>query len=316
MPRILFVKTSSLGDVIHHCPAVSDAARALPGIEIDWLVEEAFIAVPRMHRNVRQAIPVALRRWRGSLAAPAAWKEIRALRETLRSRVYDAVIDTQGLVKSAVLGALANGPKHGLDRASAREPLASLFYSRRHAVPREQHAVERNRQLTSAALGYAANAGCDYGLRAAPSTSVATNRSMVVLLTMTSREDKRWPDAHWVHAGREITKRGVSCILPWGTEKERMRCEAIAGEIPQAVVPPRMPLEDLGVLLRQSRAVLGVDTGLTHLAAALGAPVIGIYCASDPALTGLHGSARAQNLGGIAQSPEPERVVAALAALL
>lgn len=314
MPRILFVKTSSLGDVIHHCPAVSDAARRIPGIEIDWLVEEAFVTIPRMHPSVRRAIAVGVRRWRRSWWQAAPWNEIRALRQTLRERAYDAVIDTQGLVKSAALCTLASGPTHGMDHASAREPFASLLYAHRHAVARDQHAVERNRQLTAAALGYVVNGACDYGLRAMPMQPIAIDGAYAVLLTMTSRAAKRWPDAHWVRAGREIAAGGISCVLPWGSEEERLRCESIARQIPDAIVPRRMSLEELGAVLQQSRAVLGVDTGLTHLAAALGARTVGIYCASDPAKTGVHGLAQARNIGGIGETPEPERVLAALAA--
>lgn len=316
MPQILFVKTSSLGDVIHHCPAVSDAARNIPGIEVDWLVEEAFVPIARMHPNVRRAIPVQMRRWRASLGSASAWREMRAMRATLRARHYDAVIDTQGLLKSAVLGSLASGPMHGMDWTSAREPLASLFYGHRHAVPRNQHAVERNRQLTAAALGYAAGGDCSYGLLAARTSTLAIDSAYAVLLTMTSRADKRWPDAHWIRAGHEIAARGVRCVLPWGTEAERVRAETIARDVPRALVPSRLALEDLGALFQQACAVLGVDTGLTHLAVALGAPVIGIYCASDPALTGLHGSPRAHNLGGIGQTPDPARVIAVVSKFL
>jgi heptosyltransferase-1 len=315
VPRILFVKTSSLGDVVHHCPAVSDAARNLPGAEIDWLVEEAFVPIARMHPRVRRAIPVAMRRWRRSLAERAAWKEIRALHRTLQSQAYDAVIDTQGLLKSAMLAALARGPSHGMDRASAREPLASLLYAHRHAVAPAQHAVERNRQLTAAALGYRPDGPCDYGLRAASLPPFAIEGPYAALLTMTSRAGKRWPDAHWVRAGREISARGLRCVLPWGSEEERVRCESIARQIPGALVPRHLSLEEMSALLGRSRAVLGVDTGLTHLAAALGVPTVGIYCASDPLRTGLHAPSRAQNIGGVDETPEPERVLAAFAAL-
>jgi heptosyltransferase-1 len=315
VPRILFVKTSSLGDVIHHCPAVSDATRNLPGVEIDWLVEETFAPIARMHPGVRRAIPVAVRRWRRSLAERAAWTEIRALRRTLQAQAYDAVIDTQGLLKSALLAALARGPSHGMDRSSAREPFASLFYAHRHAVAPEQHAVERNRQLTAAALGYAADGPCDYGLRAASVQPVAIEGPYAALLTMTSRAGKRWPDAHWVRVGREISARGLRCVLPWGSEEERVRCESIARGMPNAIVPRHLSLEELSALLARSRAVIGVDTGLTHLAAALGVPTVGVYCASDPRRTGLHAPSRAQNIGAVGETPEPERVLAALAAL-
>src|SRR5689334_10402849 len=146
MARILFVKTSSLGDVVHNCPAVTDAARAVPGAEIDWVVEEPFAPVAKMHGSVRRVITVAVRRWRSALWNPAVWAEIRAVRRALGAERYDAVIDTQGLLKSALITSWGQGTRHGLDAASAREPLAARFYDRCHAVPRELHAVERNRR--------------------------------------------------------------------------------------------------------------------------------------------------------------------------
>src|SRR5688572_23270171 len=165
VPRILFVKTSSLGDVVHNCPAVTEAARRVPGAQIDWVVEEPFAEIAALHADVRRVIPVAIRRWRGAFFSPATWAEFGAFRKRLRSERYDFVIDSQGLVKSALLAALAAGRKHGFDRASAREPFAVRFYDARHAVPLALHAVERNRQLAAAALGYRAEGASDYGLR-------------------------------------------------------------------------------------------------------------------------------------------------------
>src|ERR671914_690621 len=185
MKTILFVKTSSLGDVVHNCPAVSDAARALPGAQIDWIVEEPFAGVAAMHRAVRRVIPVAVRRWRRSLWKPAVWSEIGAWRRALGAERYDAVVDTQSLVKSALLSSFASGTRHGLDGASARERLASRFYDVRHAVPRGLHAVERNRKLAGEALGYALGNAIEYGLRA----PVGEKSRYAVLLTMTSCED-------------------------------------------------------------------------------------------------------------------------------
>lgn len=316
MPRILFVKTSSLGDVIHHCPAVSDAARALPGAGIDWMVEEAFAGVPALHANIRRVIPVALRRWRGALWNPSVWSEIGALRRALAAETYDAVIDTQGLLKSALLCTLAPGAKHGMDRASLREPLAARFYDVRHAVPRERHAVERNRQLAAAALGYAVSGACDYALRAQGPPPIAVGAPYALLLTMTSRADKLWADAHWSELGRMLSGRGIRAVLPWGSEDERTRCEAIARDIPDALVPRRLSLEELAGMIRGARGAAGVDTGLTHLSAALGAATVGIFCASEPALTGLYGSARARNLGGAGASPGAASVLDALEELL
>src|SRR5258705_4804025 len=195
MPRILFVKTSSLGDVIHNCPAVSDVARKLPGAQIDWVVEQPLAPVAAMHRAVRRVIQVAVRGWRAALGHPAAWGEMREFRRALVAERYDVVIDAQSLVKSAVIARLASGRRHGLDRASAREPLAARFYDERHFVPRELHAVERNRRLAAAALGYAVEGGVDYGLRA--DVPAGTER-YAVFLTMTSRAAKLWPGESWI----------------------------------------------------------------------------------------------------------------------
>lgn len=305
MPRILFVKTSSLGDVVHNFPAVSDAARALPGADIDWVVEEGFSALAAMHPAVRRVIPVAVRRWRAAPWHPGVWSELRRFREALREHAYDAVIDTQSLVKSALVTALARGRRHGLDRASAREPLAAFFYDAVHVVPRGLHAVERNRMLVAAALGAEAAGAADYGLRAAGGRD-----GPAVLLTMTSRADKLWPEASWIELARALA---APVILPWGSAQERARAARIAAALPAAEVPERLPIEKLGALFAAARAVVGLDTGLTHLAAALGARTVGIYCGSDPALTGLYGLAQAKNVGGPGRPPEVAQVLAGLA---
>lgn len=301
MTTILFVKTSSLGDVVHNCPAVSDAARALPGAAIDWVVEEPFAGIAVMHRAVRRVIPVAVRRWRSALWKRSVWSEIGALRGELRGERYDAVVDTQSLVKSALVCTLASGKRHGMDRASAREWLAPSFYDVRHSVPRNLHAVERNRLLTASALGYEVSEAPDYGLRV-PETSKSR---YVVLLTMTSRADKLWPEERWVELGRDL---GAPAILPWGSEEERARAERIAATIGGTVLP-RKSLSDLARLFANARAVVGLDTGLTHLAAALGVPAVGIYCGSDPALTGLYGAPLARNAGGPARPPSVAEVL-------
>ncbi len=305
MTTILFVKTSSLGDVVHNCPAVSDVARALPGARIDWMVEEPFAAVAAMHGAVRRVIPVAVRRWRAALWRPAVWSEIGAWRRALRAERYDAVIDTQSLVKSALLAACARGERHGMDRASAREPFAARFYRVRHAVPRALHAVERNRFLAAAALGFEPQDPIDYGLRA----PAAEKSSQVVLLTMTSRDDKLWPEARWIELARNL---GAPAVLPWGTEVEQARAQRIAGAV-GATVPERMGLDELARLFAGARAVVGLDTGLTHLAAALGTPTVGIYCGSDPALTGLCGAPRAANVGAAGRPPATDEVLRLLA---
>ncbi len=311
MRRILFVKTSSLGDVVHNCPAVSDVARAAPGAAIDWVVEEAFAGVAAMHARVRRVIPVALRRWRGTLWRARAWSEMADFRRALREERYDLVIDTQGLLKSALLARLAGGERHGLDASSAREPLAACLYDVRHAVPRQQHAVERNRQLAAAALGGAPREACDYGLRVEGPPPFELPSPYAVLLTMTSRADKLWPEASWVELGRLLAARGLRCVLPWGGDEEKARAARIAAGIGEALVPRRMELIELARLLRGARGAVGVDTGLTHLAAALGVAAVGIFVSSEARLTGLHAGKLVRNL----QAPAPSAVHAAFGEL-
>lgn len=316
MPRILFVKTSSLGDIVHNGPAVSDVAHCVPGAAIDWLVEEPFAEIAALHASVRRVIPVALRRWRGALWNPAVWSEIRALRRALRAEAYDAVIDTQGLIKSALLCAMASGRRHGMDRASLREPLAALAYDTLHAVARGQHAVARNRQLAAAALGYALPARCDYGLRPGGGPARESGPGQVVLLTMSSRADKLWSEERWIALGEALAARGLQSVLPWGSARERERCERLGARIRGAQVPGRMSLGELAGALRRARGVAGVDTGLSHLAVALGVPAVGIYCATDPALTGLYGDSRLRNLGAAGAPPSAADVLAALEEIL
>lgn len=309
MPRILFVKTSSLGDVVHQCPAVSDAARSIPQASIDWVVEEGFAGVARMQVRVGRVIPVAVRRWRGALWKREVWREIAAFRASLAAERYDAVIDTQGLLKSALIARLASGTRHGMDRASAREPLAARFYHRTHEVPRGLHAVERNRRLTAAALGFQLTGAPDYGFPVRGKANERLPSSYCVLLTMTSRADKLWPEARWVELGRALA---LPVVLPWGSAEERARAERIGRGIGQAVVPERMTLEALADVLANARNVVGLDTGLTHLAAALGAPTVAIFCGSDPSLTGVYAAPRATNVGAPARPPQVFEVLQAL----
>jgi heptosyltransferase I len=305
MTTILFVKTSSLGDVVHNGPAVSDAARALPGVHIDWVVEEPFAGIAALHRDVRRVIPVAVRRWRSALWRPAVWNEIGAWRRALQAERYDAVIDTQSLLKSALISKTARGTRHGLDRASAREWLAPTFYDVRHAVPRGLHAVERNRRLAAISLGYPPQGSVEYGLR----VPAAQKSGYVVLLTMTSRADKLWPDERWIELARALR---TPAMLPWGSEAERARAQRIGAATGGPVMPKRLSAEELARLFAAAASVVGLDTGLTHFAAALGTPTVGIYCGSDPALTGLYGAPRATNVGAKGRVPEVREVLQAM----
>lgn len=313
-PHILLVKTSSLGDVLHNLPVVSDIVRYYPNAQIDWVVEESFAALPKLHPAVRNIIPVAVRRWRGKLLSTSTWHEITAFRCMLSAKHYDITIDTQGLLKSALLMRGAHGLRCGFDRKSAREPLAASLYQRTFAVATEQHAVERNRQLAAQALGYKLDECADYGILP-PAIARPTwllEGHYAVLLHATSRTDKLWDEANWIALGCYLHENNIRCVLPWGGAAEHARSVRLAERIPDAVVPPRLNLNEAAALLGGAQAVIGVDTGLAHLAAALGVPTVGIYTATDPALTGLYAGRLAVNLGNVHRAPDTAAVINAL----
>jgi heptosyltransferase-1 len=314
MKRILIVKTSSLGDVVHNLPVASDIRRHFPEAGIDWVVEEPYAPLVRLHPAVRRVIPVALRRWRQRLLGRVTWREIGEFRRLSQAERYDAIIDTQGLLKSALIARAAKGTHHGFDAGTAREPLAARFYDVTHHVARSQHAVLRNRALAAAALGYRVEDPTDYGI-AVPGPDTRQAQPYAVLLHGSSRRDKLWPEAAWTQLGRALAARGLACVLPWGSDEERKRSDRIAQDLDHAEVPPLEPLDRLAVMLGKAVAVVGVDTGLTHLAAALGRPVAAIYCGSDPSLTGVYGAPRAKNLGGPGEHPSPEEALQALEAV-
>jgi heptosyltransferase I len=262
-----------------------------------------------MHPAVHRVIPVRLRDWRKRWWRSSAWREVAQFREQVGAEHYDAVIDTQSLIKSALVASCAHGPRHGMDRSSAREPLAAAFYQAKHAVPRALHAVQRNRQLTAAALGYPLDIPLAYGL-AAIEPDASTPQRYAVLLTMTSRDDKLWAEAHWIALARALAMR---IVLPWGSEAERARSARIAAAVPGAEVAARMSVPQLARLFARAQAVVGVDTGLTHLAAALGVRTVGVYCGSDPTLTGLYGAPHATNVGTLGRAPDAAEVLRALA---
>lgn len=309
--HILLVKTSSLGDVIHNLPVAADIAQELAGAEIDWCVEESFADIPRLSPAVRRVIPVAVRRWRKAPFSGRTWAEIAALRRTLASSRYDAVLDTQGLLKSALIARLANGSRLGHSAEGAREPLAARFYDRHFFVPRDLHAVVRNRRLAAAALGYAVPDTPDYGI-AAPTVAASwlPDSPVAVLFTATSRDDKLWPEANWIALGRELANRGLTPVFPAGNAVERARAERIAAAIPGAIAAPPLSIRELAGVIGRARLGVGVDTGLAHLATALRVPTIALYTATDPALTGLFGAGFFRNLGGKGRPPAVAAVLA------
>ena len=309
--RVLLVKTSSLGDVVHNLPVASDIRRVFPDATIDWVVEEGFAEIPRLHPAVAKVIPVAARRWRKSPLSPATWREIGAYRRAATADFHDVVIDTQGLIKSALLARWARGKTCGHAADSAREPLAARFYQRRFSIGKHLHAVTRNRLVAAMALGYSLDElPLDYGIAAPPLAApwLPAGR-YAVLLTATSRADKEWPEAEWQTLGKALIDAGLSCVLPGGTPAERTRAARLAAMLGRAVAAPAMNLAELSRLLAGAALVVGVDTGLVHLAAALERPTIALYRASHPALTGVLAGADAVNIGNADRPPAASDVV-------
>jgi len=309
--RILLIRMSSLGDIIHTFPAVTDLRRALPDAALDWVVEEAYVPLAAMHPGVTRLLPLALRRWRRQLGSARAWREAAAFRRSLREEAYDAILDTQGLLKSAAVAALARGPVFGFGRGTAREPLATRVYDTTYEFTASDHKVERYRKVAARALGYTPG-WLDYGIAAPPPPAAAPGADYCVLLHSTARAAKLWSDAGWIEVGLHLAARDLVCVLPWGDEAERLRAERLAPAIPRAVVPPRMPLAEACGLIGHARLVIGVDTGLMHLAAALRVPVIGIFCDSEPLDAHPLGTGRIAFRGGVGTPPSAAEVIAAL----
>jgi heptosyltransferase I len=321
MKRILIVKTTSMGDVIHALPAVQDILQHFPDAQIDWLVEESFADIPRLHPAVNQVFKVAVRRWRKQLFKWQTWREIASVKRAVAAQPYDVIIDLQGLVKSAWMSCWGRGPRHGYDAKSIREPFASRFYQHKYAISYQQHAVVRIRTLAAMSLGYAIPQDLpDYGLQGGQLISANLPAGLQlppkfwVALHATSRDSKLWPEEQWVALGHHYATQGLVMCLPWASATEQARAERIAAQVPHAKVLPKLTLQQLAKAIPQATFAVGVDTGLSHLTAALDVPVVALYTDTNPALTGVAGGrvAIAINLGGKQQTPDVDAVVAAV----
>lgn len=285
MNNILLVKMSSLGDVVHNLPVATDIGRFLPQTRIHWVVEEQYAPLVALHPAVHRIVPVAIRRWRRALLAPRTWREVRALRRAVREPRYDAVIDTQGLIKSAWVCTLAKGRRFGFGPSSVREPLAARVYDDWFDSAPAMHSVVRYRALAAHALGYEPPRDLDYGIRAPERAPEVVTQPYCVVFHSTAREEKLWPEAAWTEVCNALARRGLSIVFPWGSERERERSVRLAAAVAGARVPPRLAIPELAALIASAELVVGVDTGLMHLAAALSVPVVGVYVASNPGFT-------------------------------
>lgn len=289
--HILLIKTSSMGDLIHTLPALTDASFARSGIQFDWVVEESFVEIPRWHPSVAQVIPIALRRWRKNLLASQTRQEWHSLRTRLRERKYDYIIDAQGLVKSAFLGFFAKGTRVGLDWRSAREALASLAYQRQCTVNFYQHAVHRMRSLFALALGYPLpTQEADFGIDKHQFIQGEKEEApYLVFLHGTTWDTKLWPEPYWIELAQLAESAGLRIKISGGNDEEVARAERIAMASKAVDVMPRLSIGKMAVLLARAKGAVAVDTGLGHLAAALSVPTVSLYGATEPAYTGALG---------------------------
>ncbi len=306
-----------MGDVLHTLPLAADIKRAVAGAAVDWVVEEAYAPLVRMNRHVDAVIPIALRRWRRRPFAPQTWRQCRTFRRVLGTHRYDAVIDTQALLKSAWIATLARGPRVGFAAGSCREPLAAHFYDRRLEYPpiMQVHAIRRYRDLAGFAIGYAVDGPPQYGLAVAARrpAGIAANARYALLFHSTARAAKLWPEAHWIEVARALTSAGLVVLLGWGTPQEHARAGRIAAAARGGVqvAGDVLDIEAWAAAAAGAALAIGLDTGLTYLAAAVGAPTVAIYVDSSPAQAGVIAESPHINLGDIGRAPEPAAVIEA-----
>ena len=286
-----------MGDVVHTLPALTDAAKACPNIQFDWVVDESFVDIPAWHSHVENIFPVALRRWRGGLASSKGRSEVRKVLKTIRSHRYDAIVDLQGEFKSAFVARLAKGPRHGYDGASAHEWGAQIAYGRQYAVAKGAHSMTRMRRLLSQALSYSYDeALVEYGISRdrLPLSSLKIDLPYVVFIHSTSWQSKNWPEQYWSELADRAAAGGFSVVLPWGNEAERQRSERIANGDGNRIVLPQLSISEKASIIAGASATVGLDTGLSHIAAALAVPSVTLYGATDPNVCGTIGANQLQ----------------------
>ncbi len=288
--RVLLIKTSSLGDVIHTLPALTDALRANPNIRFDWVVEEGFAEIPRWHPAVDQVIPVAIRRWRKNLLQTWRNGEWRDFKKRIHQQKYDLVIDAQGLLKSAWLTRGFKVPVAGFSRKSVREPMASYFYDRQITVGANLHAVERIRQLFAQALNYPLPEQMgEYSLQRERLATAEVHEPYVLFLHGTTWPSKHWPQSQWRALAEQLVEHNIAVRIPWGNATEEARAHAIAADLAGVQVLPRLNLTGVAAQIAGADACVAVDTGLGHLAAALDVPCVSLYGPTLPGRVGAYG---------------------------
>ena len=321
--KILLVRVSSLGDVLHNLPMVADILAHHPGAQIDWVVEEGYVSLVRLNPHVHRIIPFALRRWRKSLSDSATRLELKNFWRSLRQERYDVVIDTQGLIKTGIIMACARlapgGQKIGMANGgedSGYEGLSRLFHTKSVYLAPRTHAVARGRLVAAEALGYTVDTPPDFGLPppdAVPRPEWMPAEPYAVFFHGTARDAKKWAPANWIAIGKTLAPMPV--LLPWGSAQEKTEAEALAAALPNARVLPKLSMDGAVTLARCAGLVIGVDTGLTHIAAAFLRPTVELYCDSARWKTEGNWSSNIVNLGDAGAPPSVADVATAMAQL-
>ena len=319
MVRILIIKTSSLGDVIHCLPVVNDIKYFVPESSIDWLVEESFADIPRLHPEIHSVITISLRTWKKNLRKKTTWTGLYKAIKAIRQEHYDIVIDFQGLLKSAFFSLFTHGDIHGFDKASIREATASYFYKHTHTVSKQIHAVVRNRELAAKCFQYdLMDHPANFGLEIHNITNFNLSERYVVLIHGSSKKTKQWPIGHWQKIVQFFNILGLRVLLPWGNLEEYEISKILRKTSTNCLVLPKMKISDLANIISSAKCVVGVDSGLTHLSNALGIPTIGLYMDSNPYLTGVYPNIKVPsvNLGEIGVIPTVESTISQIEAII
>jgi heptosyltransferase I len=326
--KILIVRVSSLGDVVHNMPMVADILRHYPDAQIDWVVEEGYVNLVRLNTGVRNVIPFALRRWRKSLFSAATRAEIRVFRQRLRADSYDVVFDSQGLLKTGVVMRMARlapgGKRVGLangTEGSDYEGASRVFHTMSVPVGVRTHGVLRGRLVAAAGLGYTVDTPADFMLRPPQFTleqqpSWLPAEPYAVFFHATARAEKQWAPDNWIQLAHALGIRGLPVLLPWGSEAEKQAAQHLATQMPNAHVLPKLSMMEAVLLAQGAALAIGVDTGLTHIAAAYERPTIEIYCDSPRWKTEGNWSPAIINLGDIGAPPTVQQVLDGVNTLL
>ena len=310
--KILVIKSSSMGDIIHALPVASDIAEHVPGACVDWVVEESFRDIPTFSPYVSSAVVTAFRRWRKHPFSSETRAEVARLKDRLRSGRYDIVLDIQGLARTGLVVHWAGAPRAaGFSFSTVREQPAALFYtpSLRFALDEDMGAVSRYRALAGLALGYKPEGLPRFGLRATRPNPVSVGSPYAALAVNTSRDSKLWPEDRWVRLMEDLKGMGLRSVLFWWSDSEKARVERLASRTDAAVVAPRMGYADIAAVLAGAEIVVGADTGIAHMGAALGRPTVGIYVQSNPERTPIVGDAEHVSLGGFGRDTQESEVL-------